>query len=222
MFALAVAWAFAACSPSAGTTASPAGTYQYESRAGNITAGSTVTVSFDSGAVLVSERARLGTFDGPAIESRMNPKTYSLETYTVTHDPEGDDPSIAVTAAGAKYVMKNADPVTKKAPVPGAPSFVFGDWVSSFVELPSLEYVTKAKTINGYMPDLMRGKAVAMTYYVVEPMVPPPAAARSGDAALALAWRPRGKPVVTMWYDPATFVVDAVDLGGATAFVRER
>lgn len=220
--ALAVACSLAACAPKAQTGALPAGTYQYESREGNVTADSAVDVIADSGVVIVRERVRLGSFEGPEIESRLDPKTYSFETYSTAHDPEGDDPSLSIAASEAKYTMKTGGPVIAKAPAPRAPSFVFGDWVSSFVALPSLVHATGAKTINGYVPELVHGKAKAMAFYVVGARTTVPESAPSGDSGLGLAWRRGDKPVVMLWYDPATFILDSVELGGATAFVRKQ
>lgn len=218
--ALFVCIALAACSSQSNSSA-PTGPYQYESTEGNVTIDSTVKVRYGSDATVVDEDVQFEHITAN-VEYRLDPKTLSAVAYTIRNDPEGEDPSIAVSANGAVVQTKTGGRAVAKAPAPGAPSFVFGNFASSFIMLPSLVRATHAKIFNAYMPSVFHGKAFSFKLSVIPVRDKPPSGVPATDASVALGSAVRaGKAMVTVWYDPTTAVVDAVNIGGGTAFVRK-
>ena len=219
--ASALCLALAACSNQVKPTA-PNGPYQYESTEGGVTIESTVTVRYAAAATVVDEDVQFGHATAH-VECRLDPKTYSTIAYTMRNDPEGEDPSIVVSPEGALLKTNTAAHAVAKAPVPGAPSWVFGNYASSFVMLPSLMRATHAQTVNAYMPTVFHGKATALKLSVVPSSAVHPNGVPAGDGSigLGLAGARKHLPLVTVWYDPATTVVDGVNFGGATAFLRK-
>jgi hypothetical protein len=221
--ALALCLALAACSSQPKPVAAPTGPYRYESTEGGVTIESTVKVRYAAAATVVDEDVQFGHVTAN-IESRLDPKTYSAIAYAMHNDPEGEEPSIAVSAQGALFKTNTGALVVAKAPVPGAPSWIFGNYASSFIMLPSLVRATHLQTINAYMTDVFHGKAFALRLSVVPTIAPLPAGVPARDASISLGSAKTHKPasMVTVWYDPATYVVDCVNIAGATAFVRKR
>jgi hypothetical protein len=219
--ALVLIVALAACS-NASKSAAPGGPYHYESTEGGVTIDSTVNVHYGSGAAVVNEDVHFGPATAD-IENRVDPKTFSAISYTMRNDPEGIDPSVVVSVDGASVKTNDRGRAVIKAPVPGAPSWVFGNYASSFVLLPSLIRATHPRTINAYMPTVFHGKGFALNLSVIPATSDRPAAVPQGDTAIALG-SPNGRKrvsMLTVWYDPETSVVDAINMAGATTFVRK-
>jgi len=219
--ALALCLALTACSSASKSSAS-GGPFHYESTEGNVTINSTVDVRYDKGAAIVGEAVNFGTASAN-IENRLDPKTFSTISYTMRNDPEGIDPIVIVTPSGASVKTNDRGGAVVNAPVPGAPSFVFGNYASSFVLLPSLVRATHPRTINAYMPTVFHGKALAMKLSVFPSASQRPTTVPQGDVAIGFAPPSARKRVamLTLWYDPATSVVDAINIGNATAFLRK-
>lgn len=219
--ALAFCVAFAACSSQPKPSA-PVGPYHFESTEPNVTIESTVKFRYAADAAVVDEDVQFGPVTAH-VENRLDPKTYSAIAYRLLNDPEGEDPSITVSSDGASFKTKRGQAIAR-APAPGAPSWVFGNYASSFVVLPLLVGATHAKNVNAYMTSVFRGKAFAFKLSVNRAATAPrPTAVPAGDASISLGSANPRKPIsmVTVWYDPVSLVVDRVSLGGATAFVRK-
>ena len=217
--ALALSLTVAACSGHPKAAAAPTGPYHYESTEAGVTVDSTVKLRFDADATVVDEEVHIGQVTAN-IESRLDPKTFSTLTYAIHNDPERNDPSISVTTQGAS-VKTTRGAAAVKAPVPGAPSWIFGNYASSFIMLPSLERATRAHTTNAYMPTVFRDKAFALKLFVIPATQKPPAGVPTADASISLGPEVRKRPaMVTVWYDPVTSVVDAVTIGTGAPFMR--
>jgi len=219
--ALALCLALTACSSAAKSPAS-GGPYRYESTEGRVTITSTVTVRYGGGTAVVEEAVNFGTATAN-IEYRLDPKTFSAVSYTMRNDPEGEDPAVIVSPGGASVKTNDRGRAFVKAPEPGAPSWIFGNFASSFVPLPLLVRSTHLHSFNAYMPEVFHGKGFAFKLSVIPAAPPRPAGVPATDASIGLASAKARKPaaMVTVWYDPSTSVVDAIDIGRATAFVRK-
>jgi hypothetical protein len=81
---------------------------------------------------------------------------------------------------------------------------------------------THAKTVNAYMTNVFHGRAFALRLSVIPATAARPAAIPAEDASIGLGSAKARKSIsmVTVWYDPVSSVVDGVDIGGSTAFVR--
>lgn len=217
---VAITVALAACTGQANNHTLPSQTYHYSSSEGRVTVDSTVVVSRDAGATVVAEEAHFGP-GVTTIEQRLDPKTYSVISYAMHNDPEGMDPVITVSPTSAVYRLKSMPRTVARARVPGAPSWVFSDWASSFAVIPSLVHASGTKTINSYYPEVFHKKALASTLWVVDASGARPNGVPAVDASLGLAERTNRKAVISIWFDPTSFVVDAVNIGDGTAFVRK-
>jgi hypothetical protein len=218
--ALALSLLFVACSIQT-KPAGPTGPYHYESTEGNVTIDSTLTVRYDADATVVAEDVHFGSVTAN-VESRVDPRTLSAVAYSMRNDPDGEDPSITVSPDGASFKTKIGGNAVAKAPVPGAPAWIFGNYASSFILLPSLVRATHPRNINAYMTSVFHHKAFALKLTVIPATEKAPAGVPVGDASLSLGSAIRkGGAMVTVWYDPATSVVDGVNIGGGTAFVRK-
>jgi hypothetical protein len=183
--ALALCVGLAACSSQPKPSA-PTGPYHYESSEGSVTIESTVKVRYGADATIVDEDVQFGHVM-MNIESRLDPKTYSAMTYRMRDDPEGEDPSITVSTEGASVKTQTGGGAVAKAPVPGAPSWVFANYASSFVVLPLLVRATHAKTVNAYMTNVFHGRAFALRLSVIPATAARPAVIPAGDASIGLA-----------------------------------
>ena len=219
--ALTLCLALAACSNRSGS-APATGPFHFESTERNITIDSTVNVRYGSQATVVDEDVQFGQVTAH-VEYRVDPKTYSAVSYAIRNDPEEEEPSLTVSPAGASVTTKTGGHAVAKAPVPGAPSWVFGNYASSFVVLPWLVRATRPQSVNAFMPSVFHGKATALRLSVIPPTAARPAGIPAGDASISLGpSNARKRPsMVTVWYDPETSVADSVSIGGATAFVRK-
>lgn len=218
--ALAFCVALAACSSQPKPSA-PTGPYHYESSEPNVTIESTVKFRYAADAAVIDEDVQFGSVTAH-VENRLDPKTYSAVAYSLRNDPEGIEPSITVSSDGASFKTKTGRAIAR-APAPGAPSWVFGNYASSFVVLPLLVGATHAKSVNAYMTSVFHGKAFALKLSVIPATPLRPTAVPAGDASISLASADPRKPIsmVTVWYDPVSLVVDRANIGGATAFFRK-
>jgi hypothetical protein len=218
---LALCIALAACSSQPKPSA-PTGPYHYESSEGGVTIESTAKIRYGADATVVDEDVQFGHVTAN-IESRLDPKTYSAIAYRMRNDPEGEEPSITVSTEGASFKTNTGGRAVAKAPVSGAPSWIFANYASSFIVLPLLVRATHAKTVNAYMTSVFHGKAFALKLSVIPAKAARAAAVPAGDASISLGSANARKaiPMVTVWYDPVSSVVDGVNIAGATAFVRK-
>jgi hypothetical protein len=201
----------------------PGGPYHYESTEGGVTIESTVNVHYGADAAVVDEDVQFGPATAH-IESRLDPKTFSAISYTMRNDPDGEDPSIAVSAGGASVKTNDRGGAIVKPPVPGAPSWIFANYASSFVLLPSLVRAANPRIVNAYMPTVFHGKGFAMKLSVIPTTDTRPAAVPTSDESVSLGSSNARKhlSMVTVWYDPGTSAVDAINIAGATAFARKQ
>jgi hypothetical protein len=200
---LTAALVLSGCSSATGPL--PSGTYHYSSNEAGVPVDSTVTISRDATAVVVHEDARfLKVPNAPpvSIEMRLDPKTFSTRSLTIANDPEMENASVAIAQGRA-------------------PATVDSDWVSSYLAIPAMLRATGAKTVDVYYTALLHGRGLATAFTVVSPTAARPDGVRSGDASIALATGRVKRAFVTLWYDPSTDVVSAVQLGDDLAFVQK-
>jgi hypothetical protein len=214
-----LALATAGCGHASNVSPLPAGTYHYESLGEPDLNESAVTVSRDASGVLVREVAHFGP--SAIVETRLDSATYSVVSSSVREDPPMGDPSIAISRSGATYTLPAATRVTENAPAAGAPSWIFGMFASFFTMIPAMVHATHATTVNTYFHEVYRGKAHSAKLYVVDRTARRPSGVSWWDASLGLAWQPDGKPAISIWYDPKTLIVDAVDVVDRPAFLRK-
>lgn len=60
---------------------------------------------YDTAATIVDEDVHFGSVTAN-VECRLDPKTFSAIACTMRDDPEGEDPSISVSAGGASFRTK--------------------------------------------------------------------------------------------------------------------
>jgi hypothetical protein len=219
---LAAALAFGACSSPAGPL--PSGTYHYSSNEAGVPVDSTVTVSRDATAIVVHEDAqfvKLPNAPPVSVETRLNPKTFSTDALTVANDPEMWNPSVAIARDGATVTPSGKTSFTIPPAAAGAPATVDSDWVSSYVAIPAMLHATSAKTVDIYYTALVHGRGLATAFTVVSATAERPDGVPSGDTPIALATGKARRAFITLWYDPSTDVVSAVQLGDDLAFVRK-
>jgi hypothetical protein len=202
----------------------PSGTYHYSSNEAGVPVDSTVTISRDATAIVVHEDARfLKVPNAPpvSVETRLDPKTFSTDALTVANDPEMWNPSVAIRPDGATITPSGKASFTIPPAAAGAPATVNSDWVSSYLAIPAMLHATGAKTVNVYYTALLRGRGLATAFTVVSGTAARPSGVPSGDTPIALATRKARRAFITLWYDPSTDVVSAVQLGDDLAFVRK-
>lgn len=213
--------ALTGCTAAPKASVLPSGTYHYASHEGGVNLDSTVTVSRGGKGTLLHEEAQFGAGAQTVIETRLDPKTYSVVAYSTRGDPD-EEASITISTAGATFDVKNKGIVAAKAPAAGAPSWIFESWASNFMPVPALLHATGAKRVNSYHSALFRGRVFVQELSVVAVTDARPDGVPSTDASVGLTFGHIRKSAIGLWYDPATFIVDGVTIGGGTAFVRQR
>lgn len=187
----------------------PSGTYHYEARDGSeVTMKSVVTVSRDATGVVVRETADRG--DEPvSVTRRLDAATFSLRSY----EYQGAcNPAITVSSDKAVFCLKEGKTATLDAPLPGKPASLVDFLVSSFAILPAMLHAGGATSFNTYSYYVMSGAPTVDVSEVVNTTAARPATVGKDDVPLSI--RERGdEKVLTMWYDPKSFVLHYVDLG---------
>lgn len=223
-FCLTASLALAACSSPAGPL--PSGTYHYVSNEAGVAVDSIVTISRDATAIVVHEDARfvkLPNAPPVSIETRLDPKTFSTNAVTIANDAEMENPTIAIAQNGATVTPPGKPSVTIPPAAGAAPAAVDTNWASSYLTVPAMVRATGAKTLNLFHTALFHGRGLATRLTVVSGTAARPDGVPSGDTPMGLAMGNTKLPFVTLWYDPSTDVVSAVQLGlnNELAFLRK-
>lgn len=208
----------------AAIAAAPAqGTYTYAaSLAGAAMEKTTITVAQDASGVRLSESAA-GRISG---DEQSGQTVLTLDqslapvSYTATYNAMGKTLHSALAFSGQTASQTgdlNARPATFTLPA-GANHFVVldGTMFSGFFALPSQLHAWGSAAVVALAPMFGRSYPIA-----VDPSVKPerPATVPATDVALS-ASSPIG---FTLWYDPATFIVDELDVPTQEATViRQR
>jgi hypothetical protein len=180
----------------------PSGTYAYEIFSeGKPVAKSTIVIHNENGSLLITEATALQG-DPVATTRTIDPSTFATLKWVMTTQGAEDTIEIASSAG----VWRNG-PQSKKLPqaVTG-PSIVFDFFAGAYPLIPAMLHATGAKAFNVY--------CLCFTGFDVEPaaVVSATAAAPAGvpktDASAAFEY---DDAVVTLWYDPVTFILHAMD-----------
>ena len=219
---LAAALVLGGCSSPAGPL--PSGTYHYSSNEAGVPVDSTVTISRDATAIVVHEDAQLVKLPNAppvSIDIHLDPTTFSTRAVTVANDPEMWNPSVAIARDSATITSSGHASFTVASVAHGDPATVDSEWVSSYVAIPAMLHATGGKTLVTYYTAQVHGRGLATAFTVVPATATRPGSVASGDASIALATRKARRAFITLWYDPSTDVVSAVQLGDDLAFVRK-
>jgi hypothetical protein len=202
-------WVLVACSQSSTPTPLATGTYTYEFHSGTLTEGtSTVTISSDGTAFTITEDANWGGSIGKvSIVRRLDPATFSIVDYR----NDKDNVSASFTKEGATYRGNSGISKELAPPDAAAPSSFYAlyDIVSSNAAIPAMLHATGKTSFNMFGYNVLSGVPSVASVTVVDVTAARPNGVPLRDESLALE---RGSTVSTIWYDPDTFIVHAVDV----------
>ena len=195
----AVALASSAAAPGA---VLPSGTYAYEIYSdGKPVAKSTIVIHNENGSLQITE-ATILQGDPVASTRTIDPATFATLKYTIT--VQGTEDTIDIPSNAATWRRASGDKTVPQA-VAG-PSIVFDFFAGPYAAIPAMLHATAAKAFNVY--------CICFTGFDVKPapIVSATAAAPAGvsktDVSAAFEF---DDAVVTLWYDPVTFVLHAMD-----------
>ena len=194
--------AVATSAPSPAPGLLPTGTYQYQTTLGSQRVGSsTIVVSRSGGNVEVAES---GGLLGQGLVSRRTLTAASFSTSSYAADADGKHLVVSFSGNEATLTVSGRS-VTIAAPS-NAPFLLSDNMAAGFALLPATLHVTGAKELT---LACVCGGFAALPVTVADETPERPAGVPAGDAVLAV--RMQGV-VATLWYNPATFVLDRFDL----------
>jgi hypothetical protein len=180
----------------------PSGTYTYqifvESKP---VATSKIVIDHENGSLQLTEASVLQG-DPVATTRTVDPSTFATLKWDMNAQTSEDTVEIA---SGAGAWQHGPQTKTLAQAVPG-PSIVFDFFAGAYPLIPAMLHATGAKAFNVY--------CLCFTGFDVKPatVIPATATAPPGvpksDAVAAFEY---DDAIVTMWYDPATFVLHAMD-----------
>jgi len=201
--------------------AAPAdGTYTYASTVANRGAGQTqVTVKRDASTLLFTERSSgksdMVTGNGTAaltLDAQLAPAAYEA-----TYSFGGPPVTVKLAFNGTTAIERSAQGSVDYALGSVARHFVVVDGVmlSGYLALPAQMQAWQNAAVMGLVP--MIGKSYPLAVDATS-AAPRPATVPANDRLLAFS-----QPVVfTMWFDPATLVVDEIDVPSQNATIVRR
>lgn len=184
----------------------PDGIYRYAViDSGQPSATSAIRVSRSAGDLVIEEHAS-PMEENESSRRTLDPSTFALRSYT---DASDGKPYFTLTIDGnTATALRQGAPATKISALPRAPFILFDYFIGAFFHLPA--------TLHG-----VATSALSLVVLGGDSVVPLIVTAGS-------AKRPAGVPpidasatvildgaTVTLWYDPATFVLDECDLPAA-------
>jgi hypothetical protein len=179
----------------------PSGAYTYQIFSeGKPVAKSTIVI-YNEEPLRITEDTTLQD-DALASQRTMDPATFSTIDYVM--NAQGSADTIDISASSAVWHAKSGDKTLARS-VAG-PSIVFDFVAGEYVAIPAMLHATGAKSFNVY--------CICLTGFDVKTatVVPATAAAPAGvpktDASVAFEF---DDAVVTLWYDPVTFILSAID-----------
>ncbi len=188
----------------------PDGTYGYTlTQRGAKIGTSTIVFKTVGRNVAVQERADLGSLQVTT--------TTSLEAGTLREiSYEGSSPqqgafSADVSANGVTLRISNA--TVPLSAVGGLPLVIADGLVSSAALIPAIVHATETRTLT--IAALNGGKAFAAS--VESAVIPPPSGIPPSDAAMKLTY---AGATATLWYEPKTLVLDALENRAASLEIR--
>jgi hypothetical protein len=195
----AVALASSAGAPSA---VLPAGTYSYEIYdEGKPVAKSTIVIHNENGSLAITEATMLQG-DPVATTRTIDPATFTTLKYVMTAQGSQDTVDVPSTEA----IWHNGTQSKTLPQTLAGPSIVFDFFAGEYVAIPAMLHATAAKAFNVY--------CLCFTGFDVKPatIVPATSAAPAGvlktDVSAAFEF---DDAVIALWYDPATFILHAMD-----------
>jgi hypothetical protein len=180
----------------------PSGTYSYEIYSeGKPVAKSTIVIHNVNGSLQITEATTIQ--DDPVATTRtIDPATFSTLQYVMTS--EGSQDTIDIPANAAIWRKAAGDKTLSQ--VVAGPSIVFDFFAGPYAAIPAMLHATSAKAFNVY--------CICFTGFDVKPgtiapaTAAPPAGVPPKDVSAAFEF---DDAVVTLWYDPVTFVLYAID-----------
>ncbi len=202
--ALFAAAALGAPFAAAQSDALPTGTYHYAMSANGSTIGlSTIVVQHHGSSVEVGESASLA---GHALVTRrtLDATTFQTLKYAASAPGSPQSATLNLTATTA-LLHAGATNASISAP-PDAPFFVNDNLVAGFAQLPAQLHATGSGKLT---MACVCGGLVALPTIVVPVTATRPSDVPASDAGVAVEF---GDQVMTLWYDPATYVLKRADL----------
>ena len=179
-------------------SALPTGTYRYALiDDGKQSAVSTISITHGDGVLTIDEDVALSG-DRITTTRTFDPTTFSTLSYRVT--VPGSDEGVDITDAGATY-HDGATTTTFPRAVAG-PAVALDFFVGPYVALPAMVAATSATAFNVYCVCLTGFAVSAAT--VARPAAQRPQGVPATDVATAVTL---DDGTLTMWYDPATYIV---------------
>ncbi len=183
-------------------TALPSGTYQcttYDQ--GNAVGHSSIDVTQVNGSVQIAESTSLS--DEPIESTRLlDPSTFSTLAYTMTSQGASDTMDINAKAATQRDGA-NAKTLT---PATVGPSIVFDFLVVEYVAMPAMIHAATNSAFNVYCVCFYGFEVKPAA--IVPATAPRPSAVPVTDSAAAFDF---DDGIITLWYDPASFVLRELD-----------
>jgi hypothetical protein len=203
----------AACLSARSATVLPSGTYAYEVRDGQAVKPPgtiTITISRDAAGIAVRDDANLDGTPTSAIR-RLDPASFSVISFQVVGET---DPAITISSDGARFRGRDGKIATLAPRVLNVPSIASDFSPSAFALVPAILHASGRTKINQYGYAFMTGEPTAGYIKAVPSSAQRPQGAAASDVSIGIQDDNGG--VMTLWYDPVTFVVSVVEAGTLT------
>jgi hypothetical protein len=184
----------------------PDGIYQYTViDSGQPSATSAVRVSRSGGNLVIEEHAS-PMEENESSRRTLDPSTFALRSYT---DASDGKPYFTLTVNGnTATALREGAPPTAISALPRAPFIVFDYFIGAFFHLPATLHGAPTSALSL----VVLGGDTAELLIVSAASGKRPAGVPAIDASTAVIL---DGATVTLWYDPATFVLDECDLPAA-------
>ena len=184
----------------------PDGIYRYAViDSGQPTATSAIRVSRAAGNLVIEEHAS-PMEEAESSRRTLDPSTFALRSYT---DASDGKPYFTLTINGNTAIaLREGAPAARVSALPRAPFIVFDYFIGAFFHLPATLHGAAASALSL----VVLGGDTAEPLMVSAASAKRPAGVAAIDASTAVIL---DGATVTLWYDPATFVLDECDLPAA-------
>jgi hypothetical protein len=179
----------------------PSGAYTYEIYSeGKPVAKSTIVI-YNENPLRITEDT---TLQGDPIASQrtIDPATFAPLDYVM--NAQGASDTIDLSQGAASW--HNATQKKTLAPAVAGPSIVFDFFAGAYIAIPAMLHATGAKAFNVYCLCFTGFDVKAAT--VVPATAEAPPGVPKTDARVAFEY---DDAIVTLWYDPGTFILSAMD-----------
>lgn len=186
-----------------------AGTYTYRSTVGGAAVGTSTIVVKRNADVTEVDETTSGTIQGVAASATATMALsgdLSPASYRASYQGGGQSASTSVTVNGATAAMNGTTGAKTISLAPNTTHFVIvdGAMLAGFFALPAQMQAWSASSVTALAP--VYGQSVPLPIDAAKPARPHSVPA--ADAAVNVG----GQVPFTVWYDPATYVADEIDV----------